>query len=73
MKFTRKELIIIKNWGRNELELCCVPEVMDTGAKDLAYLQTNKFENIENGILAGSQSVLKKVIKELVDLNDNSS
>jgi len=46
---------------------------MDTGAKDLAYLQTNKFENIENDILAGSQSVLKKVIKELVDLNDHSS
>ena len=72
MKFCREELKIIKDLIADKLDSLCVPTVPhNTGAKELAYLALDKFENESSDNIKWYQIILKKIIVEMVDMNGN--
>jgi hypothetical protein len=72
MKLCREELRIIKDLLADKLDNLCTPTVPhNTGAKELAYLALDNFENESSDNIKWYQIILRKIIAEMVDMNGN--
>ena len=72
MNFCEEELKIIKDLMADELDALCRSDVPQVGAKELAHLPLEKFDDQDKVMhIKWCQIILRKVILELVNINGN--